>query len=301
MSDEARWQEMSAWYKEIGTTSSGDMIVFLYDMNPGLKWVIAVVYEEDFHRLPEPLKTLVDEAVAAERIDERLQNPTKADAESWDKLELFDPPFTAMVGKGKKIDWSTVKVGATGEANDVGIPVGPYVWEPMTPGQAGLASKLAQDVATLSWMIADEVLEEFAEFVGEDSLPEDMYADMIPAVHRSASFEFSKLWPSVRGSLVRPAEDAFDGTLDALVVAVQEVEEGEFLATLVAHHPLLIDEDFAKVVLKTVGEKGIKKDVDGRVLQAKKAALYIELTSRHGLGKDVAVAIVEQVYEQIPF
>lgn len=305
MSDEeARQQEIGGMYSELGVTSGGDKLAYMYDMNPGLDYPIAMVYEEEFELLPQYVRVMVEQA----SVNDDVKNPTKAEAESRGKMLAIEPPFTATIKKkGKKVDWQSVQVGPAASQpaqQAAGMPAGPYVWEPLTPEQWGLAKGLARDVTGLQLLLANEFALNLAEDVGQDD--EDQFApetilNLTEAAFRSSSYEFAKVWPSVRGALVQSSDDALGGTLDSLVIAVQEAEEDEFLATLAEHHPLLVDDEFVKVVLKTVGETGIKKDVDGRVLQARKVALYIELTSRHGLSKDLAAAMVEQTYDQIPF
>jgi hypothetical protein len=303
--EEVRQQEIGAYYGELGVTSEGDLLFYMYDMNPGLQYVIAVEYEDKFSSIPEPLKSIVDAmALDEDKINKYLKNPTKAEAQRDNMLVLLENPITALVKKkGKRIDWSNVQAGpASQQAGQAGQPAGTYVWAPLTSEQWEQARLLAGDVSGLQLLLAEELAIGLQEDIGQQDDEQFVVETTLALqeqVFRSASFEFAKLWPSVRGALVSNADDA--GPLDALWMALQEVEEDGFLDTLADVHPLIIDGDFAKALLKALGETGIKKDADGRVLQAKKVALFIELTSRHGLDKSLAKAMVDQAYEQIPF
>jgi hypothetical protein len=299
MPEELRQQELAYVYSELGVTSSGDKLLYMYGSHEAMDYPAALVYEDTFELLPQHVRELVDSMSA----NEDVKNPTKTEASNRGKLATLSTPITVMVGKGKKIDWQSVQAGpASQQAKPAagGRLVEAYVWEPMTPEQAERASLLAKDIVEQQWMIANEVVRSFGERRGEEgSLV--VHTSLIEPVHRSATYQFSREWPDVRQALVKPADDALSGTLDSLVIAIEAAEEDEFLDTLAKHHPLLIDAEFAKIILKAVGESGIKKDVEGRVLQAKKAALYIELTNRHEVSADVAKVLVEQVHDQIPF
>jgi hypothetical protein len=303
MSDEGREQEIGAYYAELGLTADGDTIFYMYDMNPGLKWVICQEYEDKFNTMPEPLKSIATGmALDEDKVNRYLKGPTKEEAERDGKLVLLESPMTVFVKKkGKRADWSTAGAASEQAAGQAGQAPGTYTWEPMTGEQASLAGELAKDVAVLQWMVADEVLEAFAEQRGEDKLPTDMYADMIEHVYRGASYEFAKLWPSVRGALVTPVGDQLGGSLDPLVIAIQEAEEADFLEVLADNHPLVIDAEFAKVILRALGETGIKKEASERVIQAKKVALYLELTSRFEVPAGEAKSAVDRLLDQIEF
>lgn len=301
---EGREQEIGAYYGELGLTSEGDALLYMYDMNPGLQWVIAVEYEDKFNTLPEPMKSAVDDLIQKDAVNKYLKNPTKAEAERDGKLVLLETPFTVFVRKkGKRVEWQTMRAGGAGEQAEQaasGLAAGTYVWEPLTDEQTELAKQLAKDVVEIQWILAHETLDSLAEDTGADEIKMDMYATMAEHVYRSASYDFAKLWPTVRGSYVAPVSDGLDA-VDVWLGAIKETPADDFLETLAEYHPLIIDADFAKVVLKSLGETGIKPDAEGRVLQAKKVFLFIELTSRHGLSKGMAKTMVDQAYDQIPF
>jgi hypothetical protein len=124
-------------------------------------------------------------------------------------------------------------------------------------------------------------------------------AELIPDVYRGTSYEFAKVWPTVRGAVVMSLDEA--ASLEVLLDAIGDGEAEDFTKALAANHPLILDAAFAGVILKTLGETGVKSEPEDRVEQAKKAAMYIELTSRHGVSKANAKAVIGFLYDEIPF
>jgi hypothetical protein len=304
---EARVQTIGGWYKELGVSGSGDKMAYLYDMNPGLQYVIATVYEEDFDKLPPHLATKVMNAP----VNEVISNPEKAKAENTGMLELVDPEFRVVIDphrKGKHIDWEATgdlskQAAGGGPSGLAGQLVESYVWEELSPEQWERAASLAGDVVGLQWGLAKEVIAGFAEIAGvePDEVDVDAYASLIESVQRGASYDFAKLWPSVRGASIAALADL--ATLDKLELAVRAGKPEDLTQILADNHPLVIDAAFAKVIFKSLGETGVAAEEDDRVLQAKRAALYVELTNRHGV-TDAATArgIVEEVYDdEVPF
>jgi len=302
MADEARQQEIMGWVG-ISKTSKDDMLIYLYDSNPALEYAIVNLYEEDFEKMPPHFGKALMAAVDKEGVNEFLQAaPKKSEAQAKGWLREIEPPFHVMVHK-KKINWGQTGDLASGKpAVQMALAgqVAQQAWAgPLTGKQLGLASELVKDVVGLQWALAIETVDGFMEAIGTDTIEPELYANLVEPVFRGASFDFAKVWPSVRGAVMVSTDEA--ASLDGLFKAVHETEPEKLFDLLADKHSMILDAGFAKIIFKTLGMTSLKPRADGRVEQAKKAVMYIELTTRHGLEKEVAIEAVNNAFDQIPF
>lgn len=299
MSDEARLQSIIGWVG-ISSTSAGDMVIYLYDENPKLNFAIALVYEEEFEKLPSYIKENLDAVIEDEGVNKYLKSaPTKADAQNEGWLRTIDPPLKVMVKK-KRIDWlasgDVASGGPAGHPAQAGgqLPA-EYIWEPLTQEQHDRADELIADLTQLQWVMLRHTLSAAAQ----EELLENPPTELLASMYRAVSYEFAKVWPAVRGAVGKPLLDSVSmgNTLEALL----EVEAEDFIQALVDASDFIVDADFAKLMLKAVGETGIKSAPEERVTQARKVFLFVELTTRHGLNKGLAKNLVSEAFDQIPF
>lgn len=305
MADEVRQQEIGFW---IGpqVSSNGDLLIHCYDTNERTRYAVATIYEEDFEKLPKSIAPVLEQRIKVGDIDKSGQRLDREKAKQDDYFSVVVPPWKVYVS-GKKVVWDYMdgklelpaQLQASPQASKAGSIAGAYVWVPLVDEQLHNYGQLASDEVDL----AATLFRLCQDAVAEMDVADEHRHDVLMALFRHTGYNVDKMWPTVRGSMIEPVEsDGFDmsATLDDQIEAVKNGSPEDFLDT-VAEHPLITDANHAKAVLKAVGESGIAKAPSDRLIQAKKAWLYTDMVSKLGMGKELAVSLTSQAFDQIPF
>jgi hypothetical protein len=294
---------------QTGGKSGKSRCVHLYTDTLG--WHVCTVWEEDFDQLPFGIgdqmmsnPTIFGTAPAREKAkqDEVLQS-----CPAFDILVYVEPQPDGSIVRKKKL---AEVIGPAGVASaresqargrTAGVPAEDVGNLEFNPVEHVVVYDLARSIATENSRklraVLDIVSAELGDFLeaqrgsGKDiDIGEESFRYYAGLVYRDVSKAYEVIRPAYLAQ--REAGVSSEWFKDSVIDTIEYGKPETFLVDVANAHPLLVDEDHARILLKEVGATGVPKDAVGRLNLAEKVWLYVELVSRFNFSKTVAKQMV---------
>lgn len=278
-------------------TKNGSRLAHLY--REGKRWSVGIVYQERFPELPHGLgeKLMADPIIPG--------SAPEYDAAKIQGVLQSCPPFTITteVTPDNKHTKSIVEIlGTTGVAAPQNTVAAGRVFTSAIEGMEFNAlsedevRELIDEIGQETYWKAEVALTHYASLAAKEDL-----ANVEAAVFGAIWRDINDQYRTARPALLTPVEKA-SGPQYPDPMVIYNGERADFLQHLADQHSQITDADRALDICKQLGIDKTADNADGRVDQAKRVWLFVDLVAVYMVNEQEAIRLVNDLFpEDVPF